>query len=406
MRAEIHWKAFIVSDRLGRPWVRGHARFLARQVLGRGAVGIAEGGDGRHLEAAARWLAAAQDSQRDGGFSGRYKLRSGWSSSYPETTGYIIPTLLALAEQGGDASWRARAERAAGFLLGLQLESGAFPGGEVAENRTAPSPFNTAQILHGLLAWHRAAGDVRAAEAAARAAAWLVSVQDEDGAFRRHYYNNAPSTYAAHLSCWLAEYGVEAGDAAARAAALRHLDWVLRHQDEATGWFDLAGFDAPQHTARIAYTHTIAYTIWGVLKIGLLLGREDAVAAAARAAEGVMRRLELSQRLPGLLDHGWKPVEHAQCLTGNCQMALIWFALSEATGDLRFGNAALKALDLVAHAQDLENPNPGLRGGIAGSDPVWGSYIRMALPNWAAKFFIDALFERRRFLSRIESPRR
>jgi hypothetical protein len=401
MGAEFHWKAFLVSDRLGQPWVSGHRRFLLRQVLGRGEPGIGRGEDERHLRAAAAWLAAAQDSQPDGGFSGRYRLRGGWSSSYPETTGYIVPTLLHLAGHLGDASWTERAARAIDFLLGLQLESGAFPGGEVAENRTAPSPFNTAQILTGLVAWGRETGDARTLDAARRASAWLCEVQDEDGAFRRHYYNNAPSTYSAHLSCWIAEYGVAMDDPAARAAAGRHLDWVLGHQDAATGWFDLAGFDEAQHARRIAYTHTIAYTIWGVLKIGLLLGREDAVAAAARAAEGVMRRLELSQRLPGLLDHAWKPVEQAQCLTGNCQMASIWFALTEATGDLRFGNAALKALDLVAWAQDLDNPNPGIRGGIAGSDPVWGSYIRMALPNWAAKFFIDALLERKRFLERL-----
>jgi len=402
MLGDIHWKAFVVSDRMGRPWVAGHRRFLLRQVLGRGEPGLEPGAGERHLGAAAAWLAAAQDSQPDGGFSGRYRLRSGWSSSYPETTGYIVPTLLRLADHSGDGTWRERAARAIGFLLGLQLESGAFPGGEVAENRTAPSPFNTGQILTGLVAWAGATGDAATLVAAARAAAWLVGVQDGDGAFRRHYYNDAPSTYSAHLSCWLAEYGVAMDDRPARDAAARHLDWVLGHQDAATGWFALAGFDEVQHARRIAYTHTIAYTIFGVLKTGLLLGRDDAVAAAARAAEGVMRRLELTGRLPGLLDHAWKPVEQAQCLTGNCQMASIWFALTEATGDLRFGNAALKALDLVAHAQDLDNPNPGIRGGIAGSDPVWGSYIRMALPNWAAKFFIDALFERRQFLDRIE----
>lgn len=401
MFADMHWKAFVISDRLGRPWIGGHRRFLLRQGLGRGDSGIVGDGE-RHLGAAAAWLAAAQDSQPDGGFSGRYRLRSGWSSSYPETTGYIVPTLLRLADHFGEPAWRERAGRAINFLLGLQLEGGAFPGGEVEENRTAPSPFNSAQILTGLVAWGKETGDARTLDAAARAATWLRDVQDEDGAFRRHYYNNAPSTYSAHLSCWLAEYGVAMHDRAAREAAGRHLDWVLGHQDEATGWFDLAGFDETQHARRIAYTHTIAYTIYGVLKTSLLLAREDGVSAAARAAEGMMRRLELSGRLPGLIDHAWKPVEQAQCLTGNCQMASIWFALTEATGDLRYANAALKALDLVAHAQDLDNPNPGLRGGIAGSDPVWGSYIRMALPNWAAKFFIDALFERRRFLSRID----
>ena len=35
--------------------------------------------------------------------------------------------------------------------------------------------------------------------------------------------------------------------------------------------------------------------------------------------------------------------------------------------------------------------NKGIRGGIAGCYPVWGGYIQYGYPNWAAKFFIDAL---------------
>ncbi len=32
-----------------------------------------------------------------------------------------------------------------------------------------------------------------------------------------------------------------------------------------------------------------------------------------------------------------------------------------------------------------------MRGGIAGSAPIWGDYSRFEYPNWAAKFFADAL---------------
>lgn len=381
-----------------RPWISGHSAYLLHQVSGRGPLDETGAYDEAAMRAAARWLAAAQDSQSDGGFSGRYKLASGWSSSYPETTGYIIPTLLRLARLWDEPQWHDRAARAIDFLLGLQLPEGAFPGGEVLENRTRPSPFNSAQILHGLTHWVRATGDARVAEAAARCAAWLISVQDDDGAFRRHFYLDVAATYAAHLSCWLAEYGDAFDDGAALACAGRHLDWVLARQDRTTGWFDLAGFTVDQHRDRTAYTHTIAYTVAGVLTSSLILKREDGIAAARQAAEGIMRRLELSHRLPGVLDWRWRAVEHPQCLTGNAQMALIWFALTRHDGDWRFANTGIKALDLVKHAQLRDNANPGLAGGIGGSDPVWGTYIPKALPNWAAKYFIDALIEKRALL--------
>src|SRR6185369_10601135 len=95
--------------------------------------------DDDHLRAAVRWLERAQDATGDGGVSGRYHLHRGWTSSYPETTGYIVPTLLKLAETWRDTAMVDRAARCVRFLLSTQLENGAFPGGEIAENRTKPS---------------------------------------------------------------------------------------------------------------------------------------------------------------------------------------------------------------------------------------------------------------------------
>ena len=147
---------------------------------------------------------------------------------------------------------------------------------------------------------------------------------------------------------------------------------MLGHYDPATGWFQRAGLDAPDHAAGIAATHTIAYTIWGVLFIAEILGREDGIKAAQNAARRVARRIELVGSLPGLLDRAYRARNKAVCLTGNCQMALIWLRLYERTGDATLLNAAFKAIDEVKRAQDLDNPNPGIRGGIPGSFPIWG----------------------------------
>lgn len=379
----------------------GHRQFYLAQIADHGRNAALGYSDADHLRAAAAWLKAAQDSQQDGGFSGRYKLDKGWTSSYPETTGYIIPTCLELAKRLNEPEWEARASRAMDFLLGLQLENGAFPGGEVAENTDKPSPFNTAQILNGLNIWAAAKDDMNVRQAADRAAAWLVSVQDDDGAFRQHFYLNQPSAYSAHLSCWLAEYGMMFDDKAARNAAEKHLDWVLALQDKDSGFFARSGFYGADHDNGTAVTHTIAYTIWGVLLNGLLLGREDAVDAAEFAAAKIMERLEILKFLPGRFNSNWRIDERAQCLTGNAQMALIWLRLYDARGDLRFVNAACRAIDLVKQAQPMDNPNPGLQGGVAGSYPVWGSYIFHGIPNWAAKFYIDALLHKERTLKAL-----
>ncbi len=229
-----------------------------------------------------------------------------------------------------------------------------------------------------------------------------MSVQDPDGAFRRHTYKDSACTYSAHLACWLAEWGEHAADNRALAAAGRHLDWTLGHR-RPNDWIALAGFEEEQHRADEAFTHSIAYTLAGILSTAETLGRRDGVVAAEAAAERLARRLELSRFLPGLIGSDWKGRSDYGCLTGNCQMALIWFRLHTRSGNLRLVNAALKAIDLVKLAQPMRNANPGLFGGIPGSDPIHGTYIEGALPNWAAKFFIDALLEKRRVLSGLET---
>lgn len=343
-----------------------------------------------HLDAAAAWLGRAQDATGDGGVASHYSLGEGWASSYPEITGYIVPTFLELEGMRGSSEWRIRAASAIRFLLSVQLESGAFPAGELRINRTAPSVFNTAQILGGLVAWHRATGDAPALAAARRAADWLVSIQDHDGAWRRQTYRQMITTYTAYASCWLAELGVHVDEPRYRQAAERHVDWVMKHRDPATGWIDLTGFSERDHRDRVAVTQTIGYVVDGLDRSGRVLGRADVRQAARQAALGVLECLERLKWLPGVLDSEWRGQSKYACLTGNAQMAGVWLRLHAEDGDARWQAGAERALELVRRAQMLRSAERGMRGGIAGSDPIWGGYLYCSFPSGAAKFFIDS----------------
>ena len=347
-----------------------------------------------HLRAALDWLRDAQDAVADGGVSWGYQLRRGWMPSYPETTGYIIPTLLDLARLGHGADLQGRAERCVEFVARVQLPDGSFPAGTEAGARARPSVFNTGQIICGLTAWYRETGDEQVRAMACDAARWLIGVQDEDGAWRRHGYLDYPVTYTAHASCWVAELGVLIGEAAFTQAASRHLDWVLSQQDMSSGWFERSGFSTADHVARRAVTHTLAYTLWGAIHAGIALGREDAVAAARRPARHVAQLAESRGRLPGMVDATWTLDVRYSCLTGNAQMALIWMRLDELDPEAVLSRATEIVLDRVAEAQLLREKRSGLRGGVPGSDPIWGDYVPFAVPNWSAKFYLDALMAR------------
>jgi len=358
--------------------------------------------DDESLRGVAGWIARAQDATRDGGVAGRYRLSSGWSSSYPETSGYLVPTLLSLADALNDARYLERAQRCVDFLLSVQLPDGAFPALEVAENRTVPSPFNSAQIVHGLHAWHERTGDARALDAAVRAARWVCAAQDPDGAWRQHFYQRLACTYSAHAACWLADLGAVLGESTITAAAERNLRWVLGRRDRATGWIDACGFSEADHAARRAVTHTIAYTLWGVQLLAERLESVDGLEAARVAAEALLHRLERSRSLSGVLNHEWRPQAGFVCLTGNAQLAVLWLRLAESTDDIRFVNVAFKAIDEIKRAQSLQSHDGGIRGGVPGSWPIAGGYLPYALPNWAAKFFADALLAKQAWMARAE----
>ena len=55
------------------------------------------------IDSCADWMAEAQDhsTTHDGGVAGHYSLVDGWSASYPETTGYIVPTIFDVAALRG-----------------------------------------------------------------------------------------------------------------------------------------------------------------------------------------------------------------------------------------------------------------------------------------------------------------
>ncbi len=133
---------------------------------------------------AVNWLLKAQKVTGDDGM-GSFHLVNGWSSSYPETTGYIIPTLLQYASAKNDTNITESAIKAADWLVEIQRPPGGWQGGRVNENKP-PVVFNTAQIIRGLIPVHRVTKNKKYLDSAVKAADWLCSIQDKEGTWTRH----------------------------------------------------------------------------------------------------------------------------------------------------------------------------------------------------------------------------
>jgi len=341
-----------------------------------------------HLRAAVDWLRRAQDATADDGVAQAwFVLRDQWAPSYPETTGYIIPTLYRYAAVYGDADAGARARRMTDWECAIQLPDGGVVAGALGDCEQ-PTVFNTGQVLFGWVRAFEVEGDARYRAAASRAADWLCAAQDADGCWRRFgspLTSRHINTYNTRTAWALARAYELSGDERYLGAAVRNCEWALTQRND-RGW--LAGNCLQDDTQ--PYVHTIAYAMRGLLEVGVIAGRDEFIAAACRIGAAVLERLPDDGRLPGRFDAAWRPTVRYSCLTGNAQMAVNWGRVFQLQGGEEF-RAGVRTLNCFLKTTQALTGNDAERGGIKGSHPINGGYHPWQYPNWAAKYFVDAL---------------
>lgn len=352
----------------------------------RQARGVSVANSTLAVQAALRWLCAAQDAVGGGGISRAYSLRVGWELPYPETTGYIIPTFLKLDGRFPELRLGERAWRAGGWLVEVQFASGAICSKQHRPGNTKPSIFNTGQVLHGWVSLLEVCDDDPIRMAACKAVDWLIQEQEADGSWVKSAFLGRPHTYYTMVDWALVRYAQFTGDDRARSAAIRHLDWTLRNQRE-NGWYDLCDFSGGE----AVLTHTISYTTQGLVEAGRLLEEERYIASALRGTEMLRQCFEATGKLSGTFNEQWQPTADWECCTGSAQTSLVWQALGEATGDKSWHDSARKLNHHMLCYQKVHCRTAGVDGAIPGAWPISGNYDPLNFPNHAAKFFVDAL---------------
>ena len=73
-------------------------------------------------------------------------------------------------------------------------------------------------------------------------------------------------------------------------------------------------------------------------------------------------------------------------------MAIVWLKLYGVYNENAYLEASQRMINLLIFVQSrgLKEDEDTL-GAIPGSFPLWGRYESFAFPNWATKFFCDAL---------------
>jgi hypothetical protein len=224
-----------------------------------------------------------------------------------------------------------------------------------------------------------------------RAADWLVTTQDPDGAWSKFptpFALPGKKAYETHVAWGLIEAARCEPARGYQEAALSNVSWALQQQRE-NGWVASCCLSDPSRPL----THTLGYWLRGVLETYRFWQRPDLLMAACRTADGLIGALGNDGFLSGRFNPDWTPAVPWACLTGSVQIAHCWLLLHQFTGNPVYRDAGFRANAYVRRTIQLSGDD-GIRGGVQGSFPIDGEYGKFEYLNWAAKFFIDSqLFE-------------
>lgn len=335
------------------------------------------------LREASNWLLEAQRVAEGGGYAHSYHLLDGWQPAYPETTGYIIPSLLRANTVLKNDALVISTQKALNWLRHIQSKDGSFA--DLADKKQV---FDTGQILIGLNDVAEYHPDWPAVtENINRATLWLMQVQENDGSFIRHAYNNRPHTYYSRVGSALVKSGLLLGDETIQNAGIKNLNWTIGQQQQ-SGFFNFSSFD--DHPA---FLHTIVYIVEGLLD-GFALTRDDRYyQSALRLTDRLLTSKPAGELLRSQYYDDGRIANPHYCMTGLSQWAGVCFRLAKITNHSHYKEEGLNSLAFVSSYQVFSS-NKNISGTLPGSIPIYGNYLRCAFPNWGVKFFIDALLEK------------
>jgi MoaA/NifB/PqqE/SkfB family radical SAM enzyme/predicted SAM-dependent methyltransferase len=348
-----------------------------------------------HLLYAINWLKKSHDVTEDGGSSAMFYLRENrWHTSYPETTGYLIPTFLNYSKLYNDFEMFDRAVQMGDWEISIQRNEGGI--GEPANaKQSEPRVFNTAQVLYGFLSLYQSTLEERFLQAAIKAGDWIVTKQNKNGSWH-DYTHDGENCVHARTALPLYLLGILTGDKKYSLSAEKFVEWALE-QVNGNGWFNNTSINTPNEKP---WTHLIGYVLQGLYEISNLTNnivlKNRIIRSLEAAADAICNTYDLYKSklpgLPGTLDCNWKSDDQYTCITGNAQIAIFLAELRGTIDKDIYTRISDQLTNNIISVQLIDNiHNDNLLGGLTGSYPVSGGYCPDTIPNWGVKFFSDLL---------------
>lgn len=355
-----------------------------------------------YLKEVIDWILNAQRAcDCGGGIPAAYRLYKGFANPYPETSGYIITSLLASYDYFQDESYKTAASNIADWLISRQLDNGAMrcniehPTRIWDENKSSVDDsktflFDCGAILEGLTNIWKEIPEDRYRLSALLLADYMISNQGDDGLWKKDLFFPYFGSHQTRTMWALINAGKTFNKSEYTESALKCLN-KLKANVKPNAYIANCHFVHAENRD-FGFTHSIAYAIEGFFKAGIMLELHEFSKIAADVAHELQRIAETRQEM--FFSHynpDWKPISNYQCVTGNIQIAMMWLEIAKYTGDDTLASTAMIFVDLVRSTMiDIETKIKGVRGAIQGSFPIYGKYLPYAFLSWGAKFFIDA----------------
>jgi len=331
------------------------------------------------LQSNLRWIAKSFEVNGLKGSSGKRTVYGRWGAPYPETTGYLIPTLLECSSYNEGLRDIALAQLS--FIKSIQNEDGSFY--QAVDNK-APIIFDTSQIVIGLIALCPEVlkfEDI--SDVTKQAVVWMQEQLTAEGLFLEYnYVDNYNPAYYARIA-----WAMSQGEAIfyskitkkTRTLILRIAD--LQNEDL---MFDYAGFFPEE----MPFTHTIAYTLRGLWECALYINDKKLMHKVTDSLDHLSKTLLSKGKAAGRYDTHWQGDYSFICSAGNAQLALLYLRVYERLQNKKFLQVVPLLLKPLLAGQRRLSLN---KGAVPSSLPIWGPYQKWSFTNWTQKFYADAL---------------
>ena len=266
-----------------------------------------------------------------------------------------------------------------------------YSGNELAD------VFDTGMVLEGYINIYKVTEDMQYLEAAKRAGNFLIKNQEPDGSWTKYSYKNIPHSYHTLIAQAILKLYIILKEDKYIKSVESLLQWVVSVKKN-NGWFEYQAFTAEEEP----YTHTMAYFMQGLLeiyKLNQFCGNRFAYVLDIIKAycDKLIQSFNLTNRgeniyiLPGQVNSKWESAADYICITGNAQFSIVFNELFCITKNREYKKVADILLNIVNKFQIITRADTPFSGAISGSYPIKGQYHSYEFPNWASKFYADAL---------------